>query len=370
MSADGEDEPESRRLPLRERHQAAGARFTAFAGWEMPLQYTGIIAEHQAVRSSAGVFDVSHLGRVLVQGPDAGRRLRSVTTYDVLQIRPGEAHYSLYCSESGGIIDDVFVYRLAEERWLVVQNAANHERGLALLADACGAAAEDVTQSTVMLAVQGPDARAALERVLGPSFQELRPRRCADFPWRDGTVLAARTGYTGEDGAECTGESALAGALWDALLAAGVTPAGLGTRDTLRLEAALPLHGQDIDLSTNPYEAGLGWVVSMDDDQTFTGREELARLAAQAPARRLSHLRMDGGGVPRRGYPVVDLNATGEGPLATLTSGAFSPTLRTGIGMAYLPVALAEPGTPLAVEIHGRAVPAEVVPRPFYRRNV
>ncbi len=369
MPADAGDEARPQRLALRERHQAAGARFTAFAGWEMPLQYTGIIAEHEAVRSSAGVFDVSHLGRVRVRGPEAARRLRSVTTYDVLRMRTGSAHYSLYCSESGGIIDDVFLYRVAEERWLVVQNAANHERGLALLVDACGADAEDLTQSTVMLAVQGPEARAALGRVLGPGFPNLRPRRCAEFPWRGGTVLAARTGYTGEEGAECTVESALAGALWDDLLEAGVTPAGLGARDTLRLEAALPLHGQDIDLSTNPYEAGLGWVVSLDDDLPFTGREALARLEAQPAARRLAHLRLDGRGVPRHGYPVVDTGAPGDGPLATLTSGAFSPTLRTGISMAYLPVALAEPGVRLAVEIHGRAVPAEVVPRPFYRRD-
>ena len=370
MPADGGDGPEPlRRLALRDHHRRAGVRFAPFAGWEMPLQYAGILAEHKAVRTGAGLFDVSHLGRVWLHGPQAGRQLRSVTTYDVLRMRPGSAHYSLYCSGTGGIVDDVFIYRVAEERWLVVHNAANHERGLALLAEACGAAAHDVTRSTVMLAVQGPRALQALRQVLGPAFEQLRTRRCAEFAWRDGTVLAARTGYTGEDGAECIAETALAGALWDAYLAAGVTPTGLGARDTLRLEAALPLHGQDIDPSTNPYEAGLGWVISLDDGRPFTGREALAPLAAEPPHRRLSHLRLLGRGVPRRGYPVVDPGAPGDGPIATLTSGAFSPTLRTGIGMAYLPVALTEPGTRLAVEIRGRAIPAEVVPRPFYRRD-
>ena len=369
MSADRDAHRDPlRTLALHERHRSEGARFAAFAGWEMPLQYAGIIAEHEAVRTRAGVFDVSHLGRVRLDGADAGRRLRSVTSYDVLAIRPGRAHYSLYCTEDGGIDDDVFVYRLAEERWLVAQNAANHEAGLARFA-AAGAVIDDVTQSTVMLAVQGPQASDALAQVLGPAFAELQPRRCAELAWQGGSVLVARTGYTGEEGAECIVEASDAGGLWDALRRAGVSPAGLGARDTLRLEAALPLHGQDLDASTNPYEAGLGFAVTLDDGEPFRGREALVRLAEEPPARRLAHLRLLERGVPRHGYAVVDPAASDAGPVATLTSGAFSPTLRTGIGMAYLPVALTEPGTRLAVQVRDRAVAAEVVARPFYRRD-
>ena len=357
----------ARELVLRDHHRQAGARFASFAGWEMPLQYAGIIAEHEAVRTGAGVFDVSHMGRVRVHGADAARQIRAVTTYDVQRMEPGAAHYSLYCAEDGGIADDVFIYRPHGERWLVVHNAANAEAGLDRLR-ASGAAVEDATRSTVMLAVQGPEAAAALRVVLGRQFEALEPRRCAELPWRDGTVLTARTGYTGEDGAECVVDAAHGAALWESLLAAGVAPAGLGARDTLRLEAALPLHGNDIDASTNPYEARLGWTVTLSDGAPFTGREALVRLGAAPPSRRLSHLRLLERGVPRHGYRVLD-PAAGGSDAGVVASGAFSPTLRTGIAMAYLPVALTEPGTSLAVEIHGRAVPAEVVTRPFYRRT-
>ena len=363
-----EGEAGLRQLALRERHRRAGARFVPFAGWEMPLQYTGILAEHEAVRTAAGVFDVSHLGRVRLTGADAGAALRAVTTYDVTALRPGRAHYSLYCVEDGGIADDVFVYRIAEERWLVVQNAANHATGLERLNGIAGrrATVEDETESTVMLAVQGPEAPGVLTQVLGEQFARLRPRQCAELAWRDGVVLTTRTGYTGEDGAECIAEPRLAAELWDQLVALGVTPAGLGARDTLRLEAALPLHGNDIDRATNPYEAGLGFAVTLADGKPFVGRTALERLAERPVARRLSCLRLLERGVPRHGYAV----RTPDGaPVATLTSGAFSPTLRTGIGMAYLPVALFEPGTRLAVEVHGQPVAAQVVERPFYRRT-
>lgn len=360
------DQTHLKRLALHDRHMQAGARMAPFANWQMPLQYQGILAEHEAVRTRAGVFDVSHLGRVRVRGHDAGRRIRSITTYDVLRMRVGTAHYSLYCTDDGGIADDVFIYRIAEDDWLIVHNAANAAPDFARVADAAGDAAEELTEQTVMLAVQGPRAAAALREVLGPAFDDLRPRRCREFVWRGGTMLAARTGYTGEDGAECIVETALGAELWEAFLAVGVTPVGLGARDTLRLEAALPLHGHDITESTHPYEAGLGWTVSLDDEQPFTGRNALERLQSTPSRRRLSHLQLLDRGVSREGYPVLD--AAGE-PVATLTSGTFSPTLRVGIGIAYLPVELASPGSRLAVEIRGRTVPAEVVPRPFYRRS-
>ena len=357
-----------RQLWLRDRHERAGARFAPFAGWEMPLQYAGIVAEHHAVRTAAAVFDVSHMGRVRVDGVDAGRQIRSVTSYDARQLRPGRAHYTLSCTDAGGIADDAFVYHATEEAWLVVHNAANVALGVSRLAAAAGDAATDVTASTVMLAVQGPAAADALRAVLGSAFDGLRRRRCAELPWRDGTVLVARTGYTGEEGAECIVQASLGGALWDAFLARGVAPAGLGARDTLRLEAALPLHGQDIDVTTNPYEAGLGWAVTLDDGEPFTGRSALRRLSAEPPLRRLAHLRLLERGVLRAGYAVLRAGGSNGEPVAKLTSGAFSLTLRAGVGMAYLPVALAAPGTRLAVEIRGLAIPAEVVPRPFYRR--
>ena len=363
----GHGTPALRRLALHERHVRLGARFAAFAGWEMPIQYEGIIAEHEAVRMAAGVFDVSHLGRCWIEGPGAGEQLRSITTYNVLRMKPGTAHYSLYCNEEGGIDDDVFVYRLADGRWLVVHNAANAEADFARVAGAAGSTAIERTAETVMLAVQGPKALDALGRVLGPDIATFAEHQCGEIAWRGGAVLLARTGYTGEDGAECIATPEVAGAFLDELIAAGVAPVGLGARDTLRLEAALPLHGHDIDATTNPFEAGLGWAVSLNDEAPFTGREALARLKAEPLTRKLGHLAATERAVLRAGYPVT---APGGGEaLAILTSGAFGPTVRKGIGMAYFPPDLCVPGTALAVEIRGKPVPVEVVPRPFYKRS-
>jgi glycine cleavage system T protein (aminomethyltransferase) len=354
---------ELRQLALRGAHADAGARFAPFAGWDMPLQYSGIVAEHQAVRQRSGMFDVSHMGRVQLDG--AGEQLRLATTYDVRQMEPGEAHYALYCTETGGIADDVFVYRLDEARWLVVHNAANAASDLERLR-AVDTPASDITRDTVMLAVQGPEARTAVSAFLGESVLAIRPRRCALLTWEGEELLVARTGYTGEDGFELIAPAAAGERIWERLLAGGVTPAGLGARDTLRLEAALPLHGHEIDSSTNPYEAGLGWTVTLDDGAEFVGREALGRLHPAPLERRLAHLRLTERGVPRAGFAVVD-PASGE-RIATLTSGTFSPTLRIGIAMAYLPVEWAEPGTALTVLVRDRPIAAEIVPRPFYRR--
>jgi aminomethyltransferase len=358
-----------RRLPLHDRHARAGARFVPFAGWEMPIQYAGIVQEHQAVRTRAGIFDVTHMGRVEVSGPGAGERIRSVTTADVTRLRPGRARYSLYCTEDGGIADDVMVYRLPErgedDRWLVVHNAANAEADAERLRAAAADAAGDIGGETVMLAVQGPDAPAAISSVLGIDALEMRRFACTEVEWQGGTVFFGRTGYTGEDGGECITGPDLGARLWDAFLDAGVAPAGLGARDTLRLEASLPLHGHDISPETTPYEAGLGWAVHLDEGAAFTGRAALERLAGEEPARTLACLRLTERGVPREGYAVLH---NGE-QVATLTSGAHSPTLRAGIGMAYLPRDLAAIGTPLAIDIRGRATSAEVVQRPFYERT-
>ena len=365
----GDAEPGSdgglHRLALHECHAAAGARFAPFAGWEMPLQYAGTVAEHAAVREGVGLFDVSHLGRAWLQEPQAGSLLRSVTTFDVTTLDVGAAHYSLYCNATGGIDDDVFVYHLPGERWLVVHNAANATADFERLRSVAGDAT-DVTTETVMLAVQGPEAIGLLGSVLGDGLAALAPRHCAELDWGGAPVLFARTGYTGEDGGECIVGADRAGALWDALVAGGATPAGLGARDTLRLEAALPLHGNDIDATTHPYEAGLGFAVSLDDGADFTGREALVDAKARTRTRRLCCLAARGRGVPRAGHAVrVPRGET----VAHLTSGGFSPTLGLGIGMAYLPAELASPGATLEVDVRGRALPVEVVRRPFYRRT-
>jgi len=356
-----------RRLALHDRHERAGARFAPFAGWEMPLQYTGIVQEHHAVRNGVGIFDVSHMGRVRIEGPETVDRLRAVTTADIRRVRPGRARYSLYCTEAGGIADDVMVYRIADDRWLVVHNAANAEAGTSRLRDALGDDATDVGLRTTMLAVQGPGAAEPLRAVLGIELEAVPRRACIEVEWQGSPVLFGRTGYTGEDGGECIVDAGVGPALWDAFLEAGATPAGLGARDTLRLEAALPLHGHDITRETNPYEAGLGFAVDLEDGAPFVGREALVRLSNAPMGQRLTCLRADERSVPREGYAVLDPDGSSETPVSTLTSGAFSPTLEVGIGMAYLPRAFAEPETRLVIDIRGRRIPARVVPRPFYR---
>ena len=367
MGGDGESGADGglRRLALRDRHAAAGARFAPFAGWEMPLQYTGTVGEHAAVRESVGVFDVSHLGRAWLGGPRAASLLRSVTTFDVATLPVGKARYSLYCNTAGGIDDDVFIYHLPGERWLIVHNAANAGADFERVRSVAGDATE-ATADTVMLAVQGPEAIGLLSGVVDESIAGLEPRDCVELDWGGTSLLFARTGYTGEDGGECIIGIERAEALWDALTAGGATPAGLGARDTLRLEAALPLHGNDIDKSTHPYEAGLGFAVSLDDGAPFTGREALAEAKARARTRRLCCLLARDRGVPRAGHSVC--RPAGGESVAQLTSGAFSPSLRVGIAMAYLPVELVKPGVMLEVDVRGRALPVEVVRRPFYRR--
>lgn len=356
-----------RQLALRDRHKAIGARFAPFSGWDMPLRYQGIVGEHNAVRDGVGVFDISHLGRAQVHGPQAASLLRSVTTFDVNRLAAGTAHYSLYCNEAGGIEDDVFIYRLAGERWVIVHNASNADQDFDRLRSVFGEVASEIAAETAMLAVQGPDAMSLLGSVLGDGVTALELHSCVEIDWEGGPVMFARTGYTGEDGGECIVGVAHAAALWDALIEGGASPAGLGARDTLRLEAALPLYGNDIDAATGPYEAGLGFAVTLDDGAPFTGRDALVAARERPLARRLAHLVACERGVLRAGYEVHAPD--GGGPVARLTSGSFSPSLRLGIGMAYLPVELAETGARFEVDVRGRMLPVEVVRRPFYRKS-
>jgi aminomethyltransferase len=358
-----------RKTPLFDLHEQAGARIVPFAGWAMPVQYRGIVDEHHAVRSRAGVFDVSHMGRLFVAGPGAAPSLRRALTYDVTGIPEGRGHYTLLCNDEGGIIDDPYVYRLDPTRFLVVGNAANAERDTARIAALLppGAAVEliDRQAKTVMLAVQGPEAAAHAARMIGAELAALPKRACIELPYLQHKLFASRTGYTGEDGFEIVTSADAGRAIWRQLLSAGVEPCGLGARDTLRLEAALPLWGNDIDESTNPFEAGLGWVVSFDDGAEFAGREALARIKQAGAARRLVCLQAKERGVIRGGYAISHQGR----PAGVVASGGHSPTLGTSIAMAYLPPELAVYGTTVEIDARGRRIAAAVVRRPFVRHT-
>ena len=358
-----------RKTPLFDLHERQGARIVPFAGWAMPVQYKGIVEEHSAVRNRAGVFDVSHMGRLFVAGDDAAPSLRRAVTYDVASLDEGHGHYTLLCNDGGGIIDDPYVYRLDAARYLVVGNAVNAARDTERIRELLPADADvellDRQEQTVMLAVQGPAAGAYLARILGPEVAALEHRACTELPFMQYKLFASRTGYTGEDGFEIVTSPEGGRAIWRQLLADGVEPCGLGARDTLRLEAALPLWGNDIDQTTNPYEAGLGWVVSLGDGADFAGRDALARIKQHGPDRRLACLQATDRGVIRDGYAVLHEGAT----VASVTSGGFSPTLSISIAMAYLPPALAAPGTQLTVDVRGRGLAVTVIRRPFVSKK-
>ncbi len=354
--------------PLHAEHSALGARLVPFAGWEMSVQYAGIVEEHRVVREASGMFDVSHMGRFEVHGPEAGRFLRYLCTWDVASLEPGAGHYAAACREDGGILDDVYVFRLEDERWLIVVNAANAPKMLGWMASHVArfdARLVDRHRSTAMIAVQGPDALARLDAVVGAQFvRSLKPRRCGETDWNGQVLFASRTGYTGEDGLELVIDGRGGPALWRALLDADVRPCGLGARDTLRLEAALLLYGNDIDEATNPFEVGLDWVVTLDDGADFLGREALRRMAERGVGRQLVCLRALGRGIMRGGHAIRD----GGLDVGVVTSGGFSPTLGVSIGLGVLPPALGEVGARLEVDVRGKPLPVEVVPRPFYKR--
>lgn len=356
-----------RRTPLFDLHERQGARIVPFAGWAMPLQYKGIVEEHHAVRRRAGMFDVSHMGRLFIVGKDAERLLRSALTYNVAKLREGHGHYTLLCNPDGGIIDDPYVYRLDDERFLFVANASNADRDLmqvrALVDAAMRAELLDRQEQTAMLAVQGPAAPGHLARLLGPEVAALEKRSCTELPYMQVKLFVSRTGYTGEDGFEIVTAPDAARAIWRQLLAEGVEPCGLGARDTLRLEAALPLWGNDIDETTNPYEAGLGWVVTLEDGAEFVGRAALERIKKDGVTRKLACLRAAGRGIIRDHYPVLHDGAR----VGVVASGSYSPTLGLSIAMAYLPNALAVEGTPLSVDVRGRPLAVNVVKRPFVK---
>ncbi len=359
---------ELRRTALHDKHVAGRGRMVPFAGWEMPVQYTGIVEEALAVRERAGMFDVSHMGRLFVSGADAGRLLRRALSYNVLALSPGQGHYTMLCNEDGGILDDPYCFRLGPARWMLIPNAATNEQDIAHLRDLTApgwdARLDDRHESTVMLAVQGPRALEFMGDITGTEvLAGLERRHITEALLGGHKATISRTGYTGEDGVEVVAAFDAGRELWDRLLAAGVTPSGLGARDALRLEAALALYGQDITAGTNPYEAGLGWTVSLDDGEDFVGRAALAVLKANVTRRLACLVAEERGGVFRPGQP---LRREGEA-VGVLTSGGHSPVLGASIGMGYVPRALAAPGTALAVEVRGRPVRAVTVKRPFVR---
>jgi len=340
-----------RRTPLYERHVAAGARLVPFAGWEMPVHYEGTRAEHMAVRESAGLFDVSHMGQIETSGEDALALVQRLLSNDLARPGIGGAQYSLLCQEDGGVLDDVITYRLDGDRFLTVTNAANHERDLAWFhrhADGLHVSVVDRLEDWAMLAVQGPGAREMVQALADhplPTRLTAAPRFLNGSP-----VLVCATGYTGEDGVELLVEPQRAPELWDALVRRGAVPAGLGARDTLRTEVCFPLYGHELGTDRGPIEAGLGWACR--EDTKFIGSEAVREVREQDPGERLVAFVLDGAGIARQGNRIA---GGGE-----VTSGTLSPCLGVGIGMAYVPAGRAEVGELLDIDVRGRTRSAHV----------
>jgi aminomethyltransferase len=362
-----------RRTSLHAEHVKLGGRVVPYAGWEMPVQYTGIVDEHMAVRTAAGLFDVSHMGELRMRGQWSAQVVDYLVTNDAKAVADGQAMYTCACNEAGRILDDLIVYRRGPEDWLIVCNASNREKMSAHFARAGEAHCEfaDESDATALLALQGPRAFEVLGK-LGGEAAELRTLK--SFRFRDATVAGvrctvARTGYTGEDGVEIFCGWDDAPALWTALLGAGqplgLKPVGLGARDTLRLEARLSLYGNEIDETTNPIEAGLGWVVKVDKGD-FVGREALMEIKARPLVRRLVGFEVTGRGVARHGYPLRDKDG---GEVGICTSGSPGPAVGKNIGLGYLPTTMAEIGSSLLVDCRGKNVDAVVVNTPFYKRS-
>jgi aminomethyltransferase len=343
-----------RKTPLFDRHVALGARMVPFAGWEMPVQYQGVIQEHKAVRTDAGVFDVSHMGELEVDGPTARDLLQGLLSNDVDKLHPGDAQYTLLTNDEGGIIDDLILYRLDDHRFLIVANASNSDAVYRWLKEheLRGSDVRDVSDDYALLAVQGPNALAKLG---------LEPAKA--FTWAMGEldgveVMINRTGYTGEEGVELGCMTDDAGELWDAILARGVTPAGLGARDTLRLEVCYPLHGNDIGPQWDAVSSGLSWACALETE--FTGVERLRAIKEQGPEQKLVPFVMTEKAIPRQGMPI---EGGGE-----VTSGTQSPMLEIGIGMGYVPAASSAPGTELVIDVRGKPRRAKVSKKPLYKK--
>ena len=361
-----------KRTPLYQRHKDLGARIIDFGGWEMPVQYpTGIIKEHTAVRERVGIFDVCHMGEAIVQGPAALAAIQRLITNDAGKLADGGALYTVMCYPDGGIVDDCIVYRVRADRFFIVLNASNVAKDVAWIAEHLpdGATLDDQSETTALIAVQGPSAVDIVAGLARATDLRAVPRfHFADTEIAGVRATACRTGYTGEDGFELACATDDAVTLWDALLAAGCPPIGLGARDTLRLEARLSLYGNDIDQTTNPLEAGLGWVVKP-DAKDFIGRDALLAVKAAGLKRKLLGFEIEGkAGIARHGYPIMDRSRGPDAVVGQVTSGSPGITVGGAIGLGYAPTDFDQPGRTITIECRGKDVAATVVKGPFYKR--
>lgn len=354
------------KTPLNTIHKQLGARLVDFAGWEMPVQYQGVIEEHHAVRNGAGIFDVSHMGEILLEGPGALAAVQKLACNDASRLKSGESQYSAFLTERATFVDDIIVNRLASERFLICVNASNTERDFewAHRQESSQCSIRNVSADYFQIALQGPQA-VSLFRKVYPQF----PFPEKSFTFTCGSleggqeVLVARTGYTGEDGCEIYGPPSAAESLWKRLAFSGAVPCGLGARDTLRLEAALSLYGHEIDDQTHPYEARLGWIVKLDKGD-FIGREALQKIKAQPLQRKLVGLQMKEPGIARQGYAIF----SNDTEIGHVTSGTKSPTLDRAIALGYVQQEFAADGTKIQIDIHRKKREAVVVPLPFFKR--
>lgn len=352
------------RTPLYQSAIAQNARMVGFSGWEMPVQFSGINQEHQAVRTAAGMFDISHMGKFTLQGSGVLAQIQKLVPSDLSRLQPGQAQYTVLLNPQGGIIDDLIFYYQGDDRWVVIVNAATTEKDKNwMLSQTDDLGFQDGSADKVLIAVQGPKAVDYLQAIAADDLSPIPAFGHLESQVLGQPAFLARTGYTGEDGFEVMVDPAVGVELWRSLGSAGVVPCGLGCRDTLRLEAAMALYGQDINDATSPLEAGLGWLVHLDTKGDFIGRSVLEQQKQAGVQRRLVGLQMQGRNIARHDYPVVK-----EGQdVGIVTSGTLAPTVGVPIALAYVPTALAQPGTEVEVSIRGKTYPAIVVKRPFYR---
>jgi aminomethyltransferase len=377
-----------KRTPLFSTHQKLGGKLIEFGGWEMPVQYTSIVEEHLAVRSAAGLFDISHMGEVFARGPAAADFLNRTLTNDIRKLAVGQGQYTLLCNERGGVIDDLYAYRLKPEEFLLIVNASRIdadfawlERQLSAFPNRAGLTLQNASDQTGAIAVQGPRVIEFIDSIFPgsssggtsvPKVTDLQKNQIAQWHWRGQDVWVSRTGYTGEDGFEVVAPAAIITPIWDDLLEKGrphgLKPAGLGARDTLRTEVCYPLYGHELDENTTPIEAGVGFFVSLDKGD-FTGRDVLARQKSEGPPKRLVAFKMsDRCAPPRPHYPIWSAGAQAA-KVGEVVSGTQSPSLGAGIGLGYVPPALAKAQTPIEVEIRGKRFAAVIVPKPIYRKT-
>ncbi|RBW68444.1 glycine cleavage system aminomethyltransferase GcvT [Bacillus taeanensis] len=369
-----ETETVLKRTPLFDTYKKYRAKVIDFGGWELPVQFSSIIEEHEAVRNKAGLFDVSHMGEVLIEGKDAECAIDYLVTNDVTKLAIDQAHYTAMCYPDGGTVDDLLVYKLAEEKYLLVINASNIEKDVKWMKENLkgNVTLKNISSETAQLALQGPKAEAILQKLTDTNLSEIGFFKFKQHVTVAGIqhVLVSRTGYTGEDGFELYLDGENAAELWDKLLEAGeedgLKPCGLGARDTLRLEARLALYGQELTKDISPLEAGIGFCVKTKKESDFVGKEVLQAQREQGLTRKLVGIEVTGRGIPRHGYPVLSET---EEDIGFITSGTHSPTLKKSVGLALVKAEYAEIGTPLKIEVRKKKIDAVVVKAPFYKKD-